>query len=208
MHVKIPPAAKSLLGPELYGHVSRTAIALYNAAHEYALTRGLILADTKFEFGLVPLPSPPSSPPSSVSSPYPSFPPSPAPTPHPHTASVSASLLKSKLKPTPTVPPTPFPSSPIITIDSVPHALILIDEALTPDSSRYWYAESYTPGRPQSAFDKQFLRDWLVSHGFRKGLESGPEGKEGEGWWMDEEVLKGTKERYVLAVRMLMGEGE
>jgi phosphoribosylaminoimidazole-succinocarboxamide synthase len=47
-----------------------------------------------------------------------------------------------------------------------------------------------------------------VSNGFRKGLESGPEGKEGQGWSMDEEVLRGTKERYALAVKMLTGESE
>jgi phosphoribosylaminoimidazole-succinocarboxamide synthase len=82
--------------------------------------------------------------------------------------------------------------------------LILIDEALTPDSSRYWPLQGYAPGGPQPSFDKQYLRDWLVSAGFRKGLEGGPEGKEGEGWMIDEEVVKGTRKRYVEARDMLL----
>ena len=55
--------------------------------------------------------------------------------------------------------------------------LILIDEALTPDSSRYRPLEGYAPGRGQPSFDKQYLRDWLTSQGFRKGLEDGPDGQ-------------------------------
>lgn len=82
--------------------------------------------------------------------------------------------------------------------------LILIDEALTPDSSRYWPAASYAPGGPQPSFDKQYLRDWLVSVGFRKGLESGPEGKEGEGWEIEPSVVEGTRKRYLEAREMLL----
>ena len=82
--------------------------------------------------------------------------------------------------------------------------LILIDELLTPDSSRYWPLEEYAPGKAQQpSFDKQFVRDWLVKAGFRKGLESGPVGKEGQGWFIDEEVVKGTQERYAEAVDLL-----
>jgi phosphoribosylaminoimidazole-succinocarboxamide synthase len=135
--------AKELIGAELYDEIARTSIALYNEANAYALSRGLILADTKFEFGLVPSPS--------------------------------------------------------------GKKLILIDEALTPDSSRYWSAASYEPGRPQASFDKQFLRDWLMkSAGFRKGLEAGPGGN---GWTMSEEVVDGTRDRYAEAVRLLIGDG-
>ena len=69
----------------------------------YALERGLILADTKFEFGLLPSPNAPSG-----------------------------------------------------------KQLVLIDELLTPDSSRYWAADAYEKGKPQASFDKQYLRDWLI----------------------------------------------
>ena len=103
---------------------------LYTAAAEHAAKRGLIIADTKFEFGLVD------------------------------------------------------------------GELILIDEALTPDSSRYWPQEGYASGRSQPSFDKQYLRDWLTSQGFRKGLEDGPDG---QGWTMSEEVVQGTRERYLSA---------
>lgn len=134
--------AANLIGQELYDNISSAAIRLYTAAADYAASRGLILADTKFEFGLVP--------------------------------SQEGS-----------------------------EELILIDELLTPDSSRYWPADGYKPGGPQQSFDKQYLRDWLVSNGFRKGLESGPEGHESEGWAMDESVVEGTKKRYEEALALL-----
>ena len=82
--------------------------------------------------------------------------------------------------------------------------LILIDELLTPDSSRYWPLVEYAPGKAQQpSFDKQYVRDWLVKAGFWKGLESGPVGKEGQGWFIDEEVVKGTQKRYAEAVDLL-----
>lgn len=104
---------------------------LYATAAEHATTCGLIIADTKFEFGLVG-----------------------------------------------------------------DGELVLIDEALTPDSSRYWPLDGYAPGRGQPSFDKQYLRDWLTARGFRKGLEAGPDGL---GWTMTEEVVRGTRERYLSA---------
>ena len=119
---------------------------LYSTAADYARTRGLILADTKFEFGLVP---------------------------DEH--------------------------------DTAKRKLILIDEALTPDSSRYWPVAGYKAGGPQASFDKQYVRDWLVKTGFRKGLESGPEGREGEGWVIEKGVVEGTRSRYAEAVQLLMG---
>jgi len=130
-----PEQAAALIGQELYDRVSQTALKLYTAAAEHAATRGLIIADTKFEFGLVG------------------------------------------------------------------GELILIDEALTPDSSRYWPLEGYAPGRSQPSFDKQYLRDWLTSQGFRKGLEDGPDG---QGWTMSEEVVQGTQERYLNARDLLL----
>jgi len=144
--------ASESIGPALYSQISTTALSLYKAASSYALSRGLILADTKFEFGLFPA--------------------------------------------------TPSPSDP-----STLPTLILIDELLTPDSSRYWPLDGYEEGRGQSSFDKQFVRDWLKGAGFRTGLESGPEGGEGEGWVIDDEVVEKTREKYSDAVRMLMGDG-
>ncbi|CCM02606.1 uncharacterized protein FIBRA_04709 [Fibroporia radiculosa] len=138
-------SAMALIGEALYNKLSAAAVQLYKEAAEYALARGLILADTKFEFGLVQSPT-------------------------------------------------------------NEEELILIDELLTPDSSRYWPAAEYKPGGPQPSFDKQFLRDWLVSTGFRKGLESGPEGHEGGGWVMDPIVVEGTRKRYMEALTMLLGE--
>ncbi|KAN0138213.1 phosphoribosylaminoimidazole-succinocarboxamide synthase [Lactarius tabidus] len=132
-----PERAAALIGKELYDKISSAAVQLYTAAAEYAATRGLIVADTKFEFGL---------------------------------------------------------------IDG---ELILIDEALTPDSSRYWPLEGYAPGRSQPSFDKQYLRDWLTSQGFRKGLEDGPDGV---GWTMSEEVVRGTRERYLSAKDLLLSD--
>ncbi|KAG6822145.1 hypothetical protein H0H93_006283, partial [Arthromyces matolae] len=82
-----------LIGAELCEQISKAAIALYKTAAEYALTRGVILADTKFEFGLVTSPSGEKT-------------------------------------------------------------LILVDELLTPDSSRYWPLASYAEGRSQQSFDK------------------------------------------------------
>lgn len=139
----IIPAAK-LVGQELYEQIATASIKLYSTAADHAQTKGLILADTKFEFGLVP-----------------------------------DEFDKSK------------------------KSLILIDEALTPDSSRYWPLEGYVAGRPQPSFDKQYLRDWLVRSGFRIGVESEHEGKEGEGWTIDDSVIEGTRKRYAEAVQLL-----
>lgn len=134
------------------------SVQLYERAAEYARARGLILADTKFEFGLVDAASSPS----------------------------------------------PSSQAPTTSADAAPQ-LILIDEALTPDSSRYWPLAGYAPGAPQPSFDKQYLRDWLVRAGFRKGLEGGPEGRDGEGWVIAEEVVQGTRQRYVEAREKLLG---
>ena len=140
-----PFSAAKIIGQDLYDKISSAALKLYEEAANYAQTRGVILADTKFEFGLV-------------------------------------------------------------VVNGSEKELILIDELLTPDSSRYWPLEEYVPGEAQPSFDKQYVRDWLVKAGFRKGLESGPVGKEGQGWFIDEEVVKGTQERYAEAVNLLTRE--
>ncbi|NRH26578.1 phosphoribosylaminoimidazolesuccinocarboxamide synthase [Pseudomonas sp. MS19] len=94
---------QAIIGAELSEKVRDTAIALYSAAVEYAATRGIIIADTKFEFGL-----------------------------------------------------------------DEDGTLTLMDEVLTPDSSRFWPAESYAEGSNPPSFDKQFVRDWLESTGWNK----------------------------------------
>ena len=74
--------------------------------------------------------------------------------------------------------------------------LILIDEALTPDSSRFWDAATYEPGRPQASFDKQFVRDWL---------EAQPWDKTDPGPALPDEVIEGTRARYVEAYERITG---
>ncbi|KAH8818551.1 phosphoribosylaminoimidazole-succinocarboxamide synthase [Flagelloscypha sp. PMI_526] len=138
--------ARTLVGDAVFNKIRDASLALYTTAAEYALAHEVILADTKFEFGLIP------------SSPNPSE-----------------------------------------------KQLILVDEVLTPDSSRYWPLAEYKEGQGQPSFDKQYLRDWLKSSGFRKGLESGPEGREGEGWTIEKSVVEGTKKRYAEALALLTG---
>jgi phosphoribosylaminoimidazole-succinocarboxamide synthase len=74
--------------------------------------------------------------------------------------------------------------------------LILIDEVLTPDSSRFWDAASYEPGRPQASFDKQFVRDWLETQDWDK-TAPGPE--------LPEDVIAGTRARYIEAYERITG---
>ena len=92
-----PEEASRLLGEDVARKVRETTLAIYEAGRAYAASRGIIVADTKFEFGFVD------------------------------------------------------------------GELRLIDEVLTPDSSRFWPADQYEPGRSQPSFDKQYLRDWLTS---------------------------------------------
>jgi phosphoribosylaminoimidazole-succinocarboxamide synthase len=74
--------------------------------------------------------------------------------------------------------------------------LVLADEALTPDSSRFWPADGYAPGGPQPSFDKQFARDYCESIGWDKAYP-GPE--------LPEDVVAGTRARYVEAFERLTG---
>ena len=78
--------------------------------------------------------------------------------------------------------------------------VVLADEVLTPDSSRYWPAEHWQPGRPQPSFDKQFVRDWLTSPAAGwdpRGSEPAPA--------LPEEVVARTRERYLQAYRRITG---
>ena len=71
---------------------------------------------------------------------------------------------------------------------------MLADEAFTPDSSRFWPADEYEPGRPQASYDKQFARDYCETLGWDK-IEPGPE--------LPEQVVEGTRARYIEAFERL-----
>jgi phosphoribosylaminoimidazole-succinocarboxamide synthase len=118
-----------LLGADLAARVRDAAIALYKAAADYALTKGIIIADTKFEFGL-----------------------------------------------------------------DANGTLTLIDEVLTPDSSRFWPVDEYQVGSNPPSFDKQYVRDWLTQSGWNK-QPPGPA--------LPAEVVKKTAEKYDEALRRL-----
>ena len=117
---------------ELADRVREASIAVYRAAAEHARERGIILADTKFEFGLAP-----------------------------------------------------------------DGTLVLGDEVLTPDSSRFWPADGYEPGRPQPSFDKQPVRDWATASGWDRSPPAPA---------IPDEVVDGTGARYRDAYERIVGE--
>jgi phosphoribosylaminoimidazole-succinocarboxamide synthase len=123
--------AAELVGQERFDEVERVSLELYGFASAYAAERGILLADTKFEFGL-----------------------------------------------------------------DEAGRLVLGDEAFTPDSSRFWPADEYEPGRPQPSFDKQFVRDYCETLGWDK-TPPGPE--------LPDEVVAGSRARYVEAFERLTG---
>jgi phosphoribosylaminoimidazole-succinocarboxamide synthase len=123
--------AAELVGAERLDEVECVSIALYRFAAEHARDRGILIADTKFEFGL-----------------------------------------------------------------DEEKRLVLADEALTPDSSRFWPADEYRSGGSQPSFDKQFVRDYCESLGWDK-TEPGPE--------LPDEVVAGTRARYVEAFERISG---
>ena len=125
-----PTEAAKIVGPEIFSELADKSQALYEFAREYAIERGIIIADTKFEFG----------------------------------------LLEGQL--------------------------ILIDEALTPDSSRFWEASRYQPGRPQFSFDKQFVRDYLETLDWNKTFPA-PE--------LPTDIVEKTAEKYRDAYQRLTG---
>jgi phosphoribosylaminoimidazole-succinocarboxamide synthase len=131
--------AASLIGKDLAERVRSVSLEIYNRAADYAEPRGILLADTKFEFGLL------------------------------------NSTLSSR--------------------DAV-NSLMWIDEALTPDSSRFWPAAQYQPGGPQPSFDKQFVRDYLERICWPK-TPPGPE--------LPPEVVAATRAKYREAFRILAG---
>ncbi len=123
--------AVEILGRDIAEKVKNAAIAIYKECAQYALTRGIIIADTKFEFGL-----------------------------------------------------------------DENGTLTLIDEVLTPDSSRFWPADSYQPGSSPPSFDKQYVRDWLEASGWDK---KAPAPK------LPPEVIAKTAEKYREALTRLTG---
>lgn len=123
--------AEKLLGKGLAEQVRDKAIALYTEAADYAITKGIIIADTKFEFGR----------------------------------------------------------------DDAGE-LYLIDEALTPDSSRFWPADQYVPGKNPPSYDKQFVRDWLETQDWNKKAPAPA---------LPPDVLAKTTEKYQEALRRLAG---
>ncbi len=123
---------ENLLGSETTNYLRETSLRLYNEARSYARGRGIIIADTKFEFGR-----------------------------------------------------------------DQDDQIILVDEALTPDSSRFWPAENYTPGKSQASFDKQFVRDYLETLTWDKQPPAPP---------LPAEVASATTARYLEAYRLLTGE--
>jgi len=122
---------QSIIGPDAGETLRKRSLDIYRRAAEYALTRGVILADTKMEYGVLPT-----------------------------------------------------------------GEIILIDEVLTPDSSRFWPGDDYEAGQPQPSFDKQYLRDWLDSTGWNKN--SPPPA-------LPPEVVERTGAKYREALQKLIG---
>lgn len=122
--------ARQIVGDEVGRQLEALSLALYNRASEYAAERGIIISDTKFEFG------------------------------------------------------------------QLNDHIILIDEVLTPDSSRFWDAQAYVPGRSQPSFDKQFVRDYLLGLDWDRTYP-GPE--------LPEDIVAKTAEKYREAYRRLVG---
>ena len=120
-----------LLGADMAAQVAKVAIALYKEAAAYALTRGIIIADTKFEFGL-----------------------------------------------------------------DEQGVLHVMDEVLTPDSSRFWPADSYVVGKNPPSYDKQYVRDWLEASGWNKTAPAPA---------LPADVAKKTSEKYMEAFERLTG---
>jgi phosphoribosylaminoimidazole-succinocarboxamide synthase len=121
-----------IVGEETATRLRDLTLELYTAAADYARDRGILIADTKFEFGF-----------------------------------------------------------------DADGTIVWMDEALTPDSSRFWPADDYQPGRSQASFDKQYVRDWLEASGWDK---------EPPAPTLPPEVVEGTLSRYLEAYRLLTGE--
>jgi phosphoribosylaminoimidazole-succinocarboxamide synthase len=136
------------------------ALRLYRFGAAVTARRGVMLADTKFEFGLIGDPLPPADP-------------GPPDAWLGNTRPARESFEGPSLR-----------------------YLTLIDEVMTPDSSRFWDAATYEPGRAQASYDKQFVRDWLETQAWDKRAP-GPE--------LPDDVVAGTRARYVEAFERITG---
>ena len=121
---------EALLGPKDAASLRERALAVYTAAHDYAAGRGIIIADTKFEFG------------------------------------------------------------------RVDGEIVLADEVLTPDSSRFWPQDAYEPGRSQASFDKQYVRDWLTANWDMQGMPPR----------LPQDVVEATSAKYIQAFELITGD--
>jgi phosphoribosylaminoimidazole-succinocarboxamide synthase len=151
--------AGAIVGQELIKRLRDLTLEIYRRGCEHAESKGIIIADTKFEFGLAPASPSRRSAGSSVEA---------------HSAKADGS------------------SANVIGDDEI----VLIDEVLTPDSSRFWPRASYAPGHGVPSFDKQFVRDYLEDIKWNKQppVPSLPD-----------EVVRKTREKYVEAFRLLSG---
>jgi len=160
-----------IVPPDFAGPVAEIirerAVALYRYASAIAARGGILLADTKFEFGIGVGPDLDRGP-----------------------VGPLAEQLERRTRP----PKGRRPED--LNGRLLRDQLILVDEALTPDSSRFWDAATYEPGRPQVSFDKQFVRDWLLAQDWDK-TAPGPE--------LPEDVVAGTRARYVEAYERITG---
>jgi phosphoribosylaminoimidazole-succinocarboxamide synthase len=127
-----PSEAAKIVGEKYASKIEQLALSIYKAARDYAAERGIIIADTKFEFGL----------------------------------------------------------------DEETDEIVLVDEVLTPDSSRFWPKDKYEIGHDQESYDKQYLRNWLTKEGVKGKL----------GVAMPEDVVKGTSVKYIEAFEKLTGQ--
>jgi len=123
--------AMQIIDKETFNAVKNATIKIYKKASDYALTKGIIIADTKFEFG------------------------------------------------------------------KINNEIILVDEVLTPDSSRFWPQDKYQVGRGQESFDKQFVRDYLLSINFNKQPPPPP---------LPDDIINKTSEKYLDIYKKLTGQ--
>ena len=148
--------------PELAEAIRDLALRLYQFGAAVTARRGVLLADTKLEFGMIGEPMVPADP-----GPREEW------LGQPDNAAAGMAF--------------DGPSQRYLT---------LIDEVMTPDSSRFWEAASYEPGRAQASYDKQFVRDWLVTQSWDK-RPPGPE--------LPDDVVAGTRARYIEAFERITG---
>jgi len=165
------------VGPELAAEMERVSIAVYERAAADCAEAGIILADTKFEVGLSRDANPGDRDPGDGDPGY-------GDTGDSHPAGDSHHA-GGDVSGTGTVPDT-----------GVRAALTLGDEVCTPDSSRFWPADTWQPGTSPPSFDKQYLRDWLDASGW----DHSPPGPE-----LPPDVVAGTRERYVEAYERITG---